>query len=375
MTTEAQYAGALVLQPDLYWRDQVPPEDIENPTARAIVATVADMLRDGAEVDVVSVSERAGLPLQLVGGITQEVYSPVGAASAARVIREAAVRRRALGWLADATEEVREGGDPVGVVSGLHDRVTQRDDSQALTMADALAEYDARGDKARRMVTQIPKLNELLPIDGGKLVVIAGRPGTFKSAFALHVARYTAVRGAGVGIVSLEMPAWEIADRWLKLGGGDRADVPIYLNCTAQDLGAIETQIIQWAQRDGVSGAVVDYLGLIGCPATRQMRRDEVIGVITRRLKLLAMRLDIPILLVAQLNRESEKHGRRPILSDLRESGNVEQDADVVIFLHRREIDGHEEYELLLAKHRGGPTGFIDLHVDKARYRVLEAER
>lgn len=375
MTTEHQYAGAIVMQPDLYWQNQVDPADFQDGTARDIVAAVADMLREGKAVDVVSVSERTRLPLRLVGEFCQAVYSPIGAASAADLIRAAANKRRAENAAAAALEAIREGADPAAALSQALDKCSVQAEEGESGLDEALAEADEQDEKPRKLVTQIPKLNDLLPIEGGKLIVVAGRPGTFKSAFTLHIARYSAVRGMGVGIISLEMPRREIAGRYKAMTDNDRTPVPIRLNSAAQDLNAIETQIIQWVERDGLSGVVVDYVGLIGCQAPKTMRRDEVIGLITRRLKLLAMRLDIPILLVAQLNREPEKHNRKPILSDLRESGNLEQDADVVIFLHRREVDGHDEYELILAKHRGGPTGYIDLHIDAPKYRVLEALR
>lgn len=375
--TEAQYAGAVVLQPDLYWRNQASPADIENPQARSIVEAVGEMLREGEEVSVISVAERSRLPISTVGEITQQVYSPIGAASAARQITEAAARRRACGALREAVTAIEEGAEPANAIREAQDRINARREEESVSIAEAVKRYGERVEKPRALVTQLPRLNELLRIDGGKLITIAGRPGTFKSAFALHVARYSALRGMGVGIVSLEMPTWEIADRFVKQGGGrtDDADVPILINDRAQSLAEIETQIIEWVERDGVRGVVVDYLGLVTAPAPRTMRRDEIIGMVTRRLKLLAMRLDVPILMLAQLNRESERHGRRPILSDLRESGNIEQDSDVVIFLHRHEVEGEDEYELILAKHRGGPTGYIDLHIVGAHYRVLEAAR
>jgi len=372
---ETQYAGAILMDPSLYWRDQVPPEDIENGLARKVVTTVADMLREGVAVDVVSVSDRAGLPLTTVGGLTQDVHSPVGAASAAAVIRRDAYHRRAKAELRGALDAIDEGADPRGVLANVQERLADPVVEGSANMLDALADFDERTEKPAKLVTQIPRLNELLPIDGGKLVVIAGRPGTFKSALALHIARYSAMRNMGVGIISLEMPRHEIAGRYKLLTDNDRTPVPIMLNCAAQDLNAIETQIIQWVERDGLNGVVVDYLTLVTCQAPKTMRRDEVIGLITRRLKLLAMRLDIPILLLAQLNREPEKHNRKPMLSDLRESGNVEQDADVVLFTYKREVDGRDEYELIIAKHRGGPVGYIDLHIDAPKYRVLEALR
>lgn len=373
--SETQYAGALLNQPDQWWRHQVPAEDVQNPLARKVVTAVAEMLREGLPVDVVSVSERAGLPIESVGRLAMNCYAPTSAISSAKLIREAAARRRAEAACESALEAIREGGDPMTEVQRALEQVAARG-GEAVRISEAVKQARERAARPKRLslVSPISTLNELMPMEGGKLITIAGRPGTFKSAFMLHVARYSAIRGLPVGIVSLEMPEWEIGERYAKQGQGEE-DAPLYLNCHAVRLEDIEAQIIEWKERDGIAGVAIDYLQLVHCSAPKQMRRDEVVGIITRRLKLMAMRLDIPILMLAQMNREVERHGRRPVLSDLRESGNIEQDSDAVLFIHKREVDGRVDYELIVAKHRGGQTGRIGLHIDAPRYRVLEASR
>lgn len=373
--SEAQFAGALLNQPDLWWRNQVPPEDFQDPVAAKVVATVADMLRAGAEVDVVAVSEKSGVPLERVGRLAMDCYAPGAAVSAARIIREAAAHRKAEALAETALEAIRSGGDPTAELQRALEQVVTRG-GESVPIGGALEAYRERAKRPRKksLISPISTLNELLPMEGGRLITVAGRPGTFKSAFMLHTARYSAMRGLPVGIVSLEMPVWEIGERYAKQGDGGE-DAPLYLNCHAARLQDIEAQIIEWKERDKVAGVAIDYLQLVHCEAPKQMRRDEVVGIITRRLKLLAMRLDIPVMLLAQMNREVERHGRRPMLSDLRESGNIEQDSDAVLFIHKREVDGQEEYELIVAKHRGGQTGKINLHIDKPRFRLMEAAR
>lgn len=379
MKQETQYAGALILQPDLFWANQVEPEDMTDPAAARVVKVVSEMLRDGSDVDVVSVAERACMAIDVVGRMTQEVYAPVGAASAARQIRDMAERRRAIMRLRSAIEDIEEGETPREAIRDLTEAMDDSASEGSVTIAQAVETLRERQSKPIRnlITTPITKLDNFLKMSGGKLVIVAGRPGTFKSAFALHVARHTVIHGKPVGIVSLEMMAHEIGERWL-LQAGDRDPhlaAPLLINHSAYSLGAIESQIIAWSQRDKVCGVVIDYLQLINAKSKKGQRRDEVIGEMTRALKLLAMRLDIPIILLSQLNRESEKQGRRPILSDLRESGSIEQDADAVIFMHRQGMNEDERFELILAKQRGGPTGIIDLHIDKARYLIWEADR
>ena len=164
MTTEHQYAGAIVMQPDLYWQNQVDPADVRDETARDIVAAVADMLREGKAVDVVSVSERTRLPLRLVGEVCQAVYSPVGAASAADLIRAAAVRRRAEAAAAAALEAIREGADAAMALSQALEKCTAQTEEGEAGLDEALAEDDEAEEKPRKLITQIPKLNDLVPI-------------------------------------------------------------------------------------------------------------------------------------------------------------------------------------------------------------------
>lgn len=369
---EQQYAGALVLQPELYWQHGVAPEDIQDADSRKVVEAVSEMLRANETVDVVTVAERTRLPMTVVGGLAHNCFSTTAAISAAKTIRENAMRRRAERAFQDAMESVRKGADPHHVIDDLMNQVERGGVSGAVDMRAAMVEAE-QGEKAPRIRTQIPKLNDYVKMSGGKLITLAGRPGSFKSACMLHIASYAAHHGCPFGIISLEMLAREIGERYTKMGG--KPDVPIYINDKAQALPDIEAQIIQWRHQQGIAAVAVDYLGLMHYEAPKQMRRDEVIGVMTRRLKLLAMRLDIPIIMLAQLNRENEKQGRRPILSDLRESGNIEQDSDVVLFLHRYERDGRDEFLMSIAKQRGGPTGLIDLYIDAPRFRVMEATR
>lgn len=372
---DAQYAGALLVKPELYWQTQVSPDDMIDAPSRKVVRTVGDMLREGIEVDVVSVANRAKLPIQVVGNLARDCYAPSGAFAAAEAIKAEAIRRRAVGALRDAVQAIADGAEPHLAIQSVNEEITPRDGGQVVSIAEAVKQAETRETKPPIATTQIPKLNDNLKLNGGKLVTVAGRPGNYKSTLALHIARYNAVRNVGVGMFSLEMDAAEIGERFKAQGSGN-LDIPLWIDYTSYSLTKIEAQIIQWAQRDSVKLVVIDYLLLIDFQAPKGTRKDEAIGIITRRLKQLAMRLGIVILLVTQLNRQNEIHNRRPILSDLRDSGNIEQDSDAVLFTHRWEKETGDEFELLLAKNRGGPSSvIIGLHIQPERYRVMEATK
>lgn len=228
----------------------------------------------------------------------------------------------------------------------------------------------------------------------GQLVVVAARPGVGKSAFALQVAAHVAERRP-VGVFSLEMTAQEIALREIGRESGvdlrrfrPGAEIPqattkavttaagrytkrrLYVNDTAGlSIGKLRAIARRWRREKGVELLVIDYLQLLSADRSGRDRR-EVVDEISRGLKLLAKELGTPVLVASQLNREMEKDkNRKPRLSDLRESGAIEQDADVVLMLYRRpdkSADGDADPDpgrvgLLIAKQRNGPSG-VDVH-------------
>lgn len=226
---------------------------------------------------------------------------------------------------------------------------------------------------------------------GGELIVIAGRPGTGKTTLAGNIAHDTAATGKTVAFFSLEMGAEELVDRFAlrRAGrsgtGGDRhanaevaaqiekigrlKNLHIYEAEDALGIAQIEaTCRLLAASPAGLGCVVVDYLQLVGPPAdTKREPREQQVAAMSRRFKLLARAIKCPVFLLAQLNRESEKDDRRPRLSDLRESGSIEQDADRVWFLYRpkptataplaAEDASEIEVALYQCKCRNGPAG------------------
>lgn len=222
----------------------------------------------------------------------------------------------------------------------------------------------------------------------GQMITLAARPGMGKTALALSIARNLGKRGDRVGFVSMEMTREELTDRLVSMetglrldkivnfeltpkeqalylsGVGQVADWPIHLDDTAgQSIQTIRARARRLHQRTPLSLLVVDYLQLIAAPAGAEANENAALTTISRGIKSLAMELRIPVLSLAQLNREVEKRSvKTPQLSDLRGSGSIEQDSDVVMFIHREEVyDPNTKRvgiaDLIVAKHRNGPVG------------------
>ena len=233
---------------------------------------------------------------------------------------------------------------------------------------------------------------------GGDLVILAARPGVGKTSFALNLAVESAKRGSSVAFFSLEMSASQLVQRILcsearvslsKIRGGyisegdwgaiaDASNRLSKLELFIDDtpgLSILEARAKARRELRNAQGhgfIIVDYLQLMQPPAVRRDGNRAVeVGEISRGLKILAKEMDMPVLALSQLSRAVEMRGKkRPQLSDLRESGSIEQDADIVMFIDRSmdEMEGESEdrpdwgtAELIVAKHRNGPTGDIKL--------------
>lgn len=247
--------------------------------------------------------------------------------------------------------------------------------------------------KAAPLSTGIQELDELLGggFRPGQLVVVGARPGVGKSVVGTNFAVAAAQRGNGVLLCSMEMTRDEVLERVF----ADQADIPLdrireprlmsqserrRLELSADRVASLPLKIvdtgkqtlgsIRAAARDrtrtprGLRLLVVDYLQLMTTTSRSGTQRHEIVGEFSRELKLLAKELGITVVALAQLNRAAEQRAdKRPQLSDLRESGSLEQDADIVALLHRDPDDQEamDFIEFRIPKHRGGPTGVRDL--------------
>jgi replicative DNA helicase len=233
-----------------------------------------------------------------------------------------------------------------------------------------------------------------------ELIIVAARPSMGKTAFCLNVATQAAVDGFGVAVFSLEMSKESLVQRMLcaearvdsqavrrgslrdpdftrlARAAGILQSCPVWIDDSpALTLLEMRSKARRLKVENDVRLIVVDYLQLMRSPEYSENRVQEI-SDISRSLKGLARELHIPVIALSQLSRASEQRGgeRRPILSDLRDSGAIEQDADVVIFIHRPEMYQKEDSEgnslegvaeVIVGKHRNGPTGTVDLYFHK----------
>jgi replicative DNA helicase len=234
------------------------------------------------------------------------------------------------------------------------------------------------------------------------LIIVAARPSMGKTALALNVAQYAAKNGICVGIFSLEMSAEQLVSRllcsearldahrlrkgylnreeWAKLADALRrlCEIKIFIDDRpSQGVLEMRAKSRRLKAEHGLDLLIIDYLQLMSGRGRIESRQQEV-SQISRDLKALARELDIPVMALSQLSRAPETRGgdqgHKPQLSDLRESGAIEQDADVVCFIYREEVynrtEGNEgKAELILAKQRNGPTGVVELAFSKQHTR------
>lgn len=229
---------------------------------------------------------------------------------------------------------------------------------------------------------------------GERVIVLGGRPGVHKTGFACQIAAQGAKQGKAVCLISLETGGWEIAARVfarefdceysaLLRGRSDAVDKfrgtdlrqfldwPFWIDDRSKTLSEIRGRLYEAKYRYKIQLGIVDHIQLV---QTGGRNRFEELSEISRGIKAMAMDLKTPILVLSQLSREVEREKREPRLSDLRECGNIEQDADMVLLMHReKDPVGKDRFKLIIAKNRGGRAGCdIPLRVDPARGLISE---
>lgn len=377
----------------------VEPGDFYVPKHDLVFAAILALVSADVPVDQISVGDelRRSGELERAGGIgyVHELAgvppTPANAGYYASVVREAAVKRRMIAagtriveWgfqeSGDAHEQLEQGRAEL-------DRIVRASTTEVRSVHDSFGRVvDAISERPQATPTPWPTLDELLVgLMPGKLYVIGARPGDGKTIMGLQFARALATRG-NVAFSSLEMGEDELTERLIasmgsvslgaitkhQLSDEDWARVaqvrnriermPLYVDDRS---GVTITQIKSHARsvsRKGrLGGVVVDYLQLVS-GTTSDQKRYEVVSEVSRQLKIMARELECPVIALSQLNRESAGVGkmrRAPTLADLRESGSIEQDADVVMLLQRQlEKDDLPGNELVVhvAKNRSGRT-------------------
>jgi replicative DNA helicase len=349
--------------------------------------------------------------LEKVGGVAyvirlaESVGSWVNAPYYARIVRDKGMLRDLIRCTGEIREEAYSDAE---ATSSLLDKAEQklfavterRVSGQAIPLPDLLKplseQIDVRGEY---YLTGIPtgfdELDDITSgLQAGDFVVVAGRPSMGKTAFGLNVAEHMAVNdGRPVVFFSMEMSRMQVAHRVLcsrsridshkvrrrMLSEGEvnqmlhvcaqLESAPMYVDDTpGMSVLELRAKARRLKQQYDVGAVFVDYLQLMYCPGMEREGRQQEISMISRGLKSLGRELGIPVIAMAQLNRAVEsREGHRPRMSDLRESGAIEQDADVVLLLHREEYYKKDDpsvknlAEVIVAKQRNGPVGQIQL--------------
>ena len=248
--------------------------------------------------------------------------------------------------------------------------------------------------------------NKLSGFQRSDLIILAARPSVGKTALALDIARQTALRyDSSVLVFSLEMSSGQLVDRmlaaeskvdaWRLRTGKVRSDsdfgklrdaldrlskAKIHIDDQAGNTTLNMRSVARRIKREsGLDLIIIDYLQLMS-PSGRFKNSDSMVQQVTeisRSLKILARELDVPVLALSQLSRAVEQRGGKPRLSDLRDSGSIEQDADVVMFIHREreEVGRTNHAEILIEKHRNGPVGRVEMMFDPDKSCYLDIEQ
>jgi len=369
------------------------------------------------QIDYVTVVEelRQQGRLDEIGGAAYITYlinhtpSSIYAEAYGRIVERAAIRRRLLAAASEIAQLAHEESADINEVidraeASLFSVTERRLRKELVPINIAISEYYDRIEhlyEHRGEPLGVPSgfvdLDRLLGgLQKSDLIIVAGRPGMGKTSWLLSVALNAARARARVAIFSMEMSNEQIVQRLissetgintqnLRLGqlddrqwtlfveaAGTLSNVRIFLDDTpAQSPIQMRTKCRRLYSEHGLDLIIVDYLQLMNSGMGRSENRVQEISFISRQLKQLARELNVPVLAAAQLSRAVEqRQDKRPQLSDLRESGSIEQDADVVMFIYREEVynentERQNQADILVSKHRNGPTGVVTLYFRK----------
>ncbi len=429
MDAEKSVLGSILLRKDALYdiNDIISPEQFYSEKHKLIYNNMMELAVKNDPIDIISLKsklEDKGV-LEQAGGasflaeLVHIVPSAANVVHYAEIVKKKYMMRR----LIQASEKLAQlGFEENGDLEDILDKAEQQvyelgnkgSSRKFIEMKDALNEaWDAldklhnAGDEMRGVPTGFRDLDtKLSGLQKSDLIILAARPSVGKTSFALDLARNAAINSnVPVAIFSLEMSAHQLTTRMLsaasyvdswklrtaklqdddfvKLRDGiDRlSKAPIYIDDQpGNNIIKMRSTARRLKSEKGLGLIIVDYLQLI---TPSNVKSDNVVQQITeisRSLKHLAREMDVPVLALSQLSRAVEQRGGKPRLSDLRDSGSIEQDADVVMFIHREDrYKEHDERdgiaEILIEKHRNGPTGVVQLKFIPERTTFLTMDK
>ena len=419
---EESVLGAMLIDKDavIAVAEFLLPEDFYDERLRDVYRACLDLYEARTPIDVLTVAERLKKrkSLKSVGSssfladLANKVPTAAHVEHYGRIVKDTATKRSLMSAATRLVEVSMDEGLAAGEALDRAESeifsLSQKSLSKTFTSVkdtlaesfDRLDELHKSGGGIRGVPTGFADLDDALAgFQQSNLLILAARPGVGKTSLATNIAQYVAVElKRPVGFYSLEMSREELVDRllvaqadidaWkLKTGKlseddftklsnamGELAEAPLFIDDTpALSILEMRTKARRLQVESGVDLIVVDYLQLA---RSRQLEnRVQEVSEISQGLKNLARELKVPVLAVSQLSRAVEtRGGKKPQLSDLRDSGSIEQDADVVMFLWREDDDNSENMMLDIAKHRNGPLKSVPLHFKGGRIKFFGRE-
>jgi replicative DNA helicase len=435
---EQSFLGALLLDRDAIIKvgDQVLPDDFYRDSHRMIYEAMLDLYKKREPIDLLSLSTRLEEHklLDVIGGrayiisLSNAVPTSAHVGHYAEIITKKATLRKLISAAAEITgmgfEETEEVGKTLDTAEQKLFAISQKHTKQSFvpmqsvleSAFDRIDELHREKGKLRGIPTGYNELDQLLGgLQRSDLVILAARPSVGKTSLAMDIARHAAVHAKiPVGVISLEMSKEQLVDRMIcseanvdlwrmrtgrlsEQGSDDFArighalgvlsEAPIWIDDSpTSSILEMRTKARRLQMEHGLGLIIVDYLQLMESKTKIENRVLEI-SEITRSLKGLARELNIPVLALSQLSRGVEMSKPAiPKLAHLRESGSIEQDADVVMFIYRKTADRNYRVEdipmeerniaeIHIAKHRNGPTGMVRLYFDDARVSFKNLDR
>ncbi|MGN1298030.1 MAG: replicative DNA helicase [Clostridia bacterium] len=389
-------------------------EDFYREDNKAIYTAILNLYNRAEPIDIITVKaelesmgkfEQVG-GLEYLAELPEKVPTTANAMKYIKIVEEKSTLRRLI---KTANEIIELGYNPTEDVEDIMEgaekkifNIMQEKNQKGYTpIKDVLVESFTQLEELynrKQHITGVPSgFTELdyrtAGFHGSELILIAARPAMGKTAFALNIASNAAIKAnTPVALFSLEMSKEQLVNRimcseamvdsnkvrtgkleeddWTKLAGsiGPLSEAEIYIDDTPGiNIMEIRAKCRKLKLEKNIGLVVIDYLQLIQGSGKRNGSREQEISEISRSLKILAKELDVPVIALSQLSRAAEQRpDHRPMLSDLRESGAIEQDADIVMFLYRddyynQDSEKKDIAEVIIAKHRGGSTGTVEL--------------
>lgn len=417
---EAYVIGSLLIESSLANEviSRLDPSDFYIDSHKNIISAITQLEKNKQEIDVTSIVDelKRRNQLEASGGLNyllelmDAIPSVVNVQAYIDIIKEKSIERQLLNTLSDLSNAILDNRYPFSDLISEAERKIVEVLNKRRTVE--LIRIDTATEKVFKIIESNRNLNDdgLTGLDTGfsdlnkithgfqkgELIILAARPGIGKSAFALNIASNIAERvNAHIALFSLEMGLDQILMRMYamhsgialsKIRSGNLTETEFAslnlaklkmdkFNIYLDDAGATDVEevvtVCRKLKREGkLDFVIIDYLQLLTTTKKFSNRTDEI-AKISRQLKLMARELEVPVLALSQLSRDVEKRDdKRPVLSDLRESGSIEQDADIVMFLHRAPSKGdddttkqvkNKETELIVAKNRQGMTDSVNL--------------